>query len=72
MVILRLLFPMNFFTTLLKGALPCKVSKLDFLIGQTRAFYGQMGVKLVLEGNFVILVNLNLDPNVTLSIAKVW
>jgi hypothetical protein len=57
---------------LLKGALPCKVSKLDFLIGQTRAFYGQLGVKLVLEGNFVILVNLNLDPIVTLSIAKVW
>jgi hypothetical protein len=53
---------MNFFTTLLKGALPCKASKLDFLIGQTRAFYGQMGVKLVLEGNFVILVNMNLDP----------
>jgi hypothetical protein len=63
---------MNFFITLLKGALPCKVSKLDFLIGQTRAFYGQLGVKLVLEGNFVILVNLNLDPIVTLSIAKVW
>jgi hypothetical protein len=62
---------MNFFTTLLKGALPCKVFKLDFLIGQTRAFYGQMVVKLVLEGNFVILVNMNLAPNVTLSIIKV-
>jgi hypothetical protein len=30
-----------------------------------------MEVKLVLEVNFVILVNMNLDPNVTLSIAKV-
>jgi hypothetical protein len=62
---------MNFFITLLKGALPCKVSKLDFLIGQTRAFYGQLVVKLLLEGNLVILVNMNFVPNVTLSVTKV-
>jgi hypothetical protein len=30
-----------------------------------------MVVKLFLEGNFVILVNMNLVPNVTLSITKV-
>jgi hypothetical protein len=30
-----------------------------------------MVVKLLLEGNFVILVNMNLVPNVTLSITKV-
>jgi hypothetical protein len=71
MVILRLLFPINFFTTLLKGALPCKVSKLDFLIGQTRTFKSQMVVKPFLEGIFVILINMNLAPNVTLSIIKV-
>jgi hypothetical protein len=37
MAILELLFPMKFSTTLLKVAPPCKVSKLDFLIGQTRS-----------------------------------
>jgi hypothetical protein len=30
-----------------------------------------MVVKLLLEGNLVILVNMNLVPNVTLSITKV-
>jgi hypothetical protein len=30
-----------------------------------------MVVKLLLEDNFVILVNMNLVPNVTLSITKV-
>jgi hypothetical protein len=30
-----------------------------------------MVVKLLLEGNFVILVNMNLVANVTLSITKV-
>jgi hypothetical protein len=30
-----------------------------------------MVVKLLLEGTFVILVNMNLVPNVTLSITKV-
>jgi hypothetical protein len=68
---LRLLFPIKFFTTLLKGALPCKVSKIDFLNGQTRASYGQMVVKPLLEGIFAILININLAPRVTLSITKV-
>jgi hypothetical protein len=37
MAILELLFLIKFSTTLLKVAPPCKISKLDFLIGQTRA-----------------------------------
>jgi hypothetical protein len=53
---------MKFSTTLLKGASPCKVSKLDFLIGQTRASQGSMVVNYTLEGILVILVNMNLAP----------
>jgi hypothetical protein len=41
MAILELLFLMNFSTTLLKVVPPCNISKLDFLNGQTKAFYGQ-------------------------------
>jgi hypothetical protein len=41
MAILELLFLMKFSTTLLKVASPCKISKLDFLNGQTKAFQGQ-------------------------------
>jgi hypothetical protein len=62
MAILELLFLMKFSTTLLKGASPCKVSKLDFLIGQTRASQGSMVVNYTLEGILVILVNMNLAP----------
>jgi hypothetical protein len=40
MAILRVLFPMKFSTTLIKGAPPWKTSKLDVLNSQTKAFYG--------------------------------
>jgi hypothetical protein len=38
MAILELLFLMSLSTTLLKVAPPFKISKLDFLNGQTKAF----------------------------------
>jgi hypothetical protein len=37
MVILELLFPIKFSTTLVDGAPPCKISKIYFLNGQTKA-----------------------------------
>jgi hypothetical protein len=62
---------MKFYTTLLKVAPPCKISKLDFLNGQTQAFHGQVLVNNTLEGILVILVNMNIAPLVTLSVFKV-
>jgi hypothetical protein len=39
MVILRLLFLGKLATTLVKGAHPCKVSRLDFLNSQSKTLY---------------------------------
>jgi hypothetical protein len=71
MAILELLFLRKFSTTLLKVDPPCKISKLDFLNGQTQAFHGQVLVNSTLEGILVILVNMNIAPLVTLSVIKV-
>jgi hypothetical protein len=71
MDILELLFLRKFSTTLLKVAPPSNISKLDFLTGQTKAFQGQVLVNSTLEGDLVILVNMNIAPLVTLSVIKV-
>jgi hypothetical protein len=71
MAILELLFLMKFSTTLLKVAPPCKISKLDFLIGQTRSLQGSNLVNNIWKGNLVILVNMNIAPLLTLNVIKV-
>jgi hypothetical protein len=72
MAILKLLFLDKFSTTLLKGAHPCKISRLDFLNSQTKHSIGHHMVKLHLEGKLVILVNMNSVPLITLSVVKVY
>jgi hypothetical protein len=52
MAILELLFLMKFSTTLLKVASSCKISKLDFLNDQTKAFYGSRVGQQHLGGYF--------------------
>jgi hypothetical protein len=72
MAILKLLFLDKLAITLLKGAHPCKISRLDFLNGQQRHSIGRHMVKLHLEGKLVILVNMNSAPLITLSVVKVY
>jgi hypothetical protein len=61
---------MKFGTTLVKGAQPCKVSRLDFLISQTESLCRSSQVKPPLEGKLDILVNMNSAPLDVLSIVK--
>jgi hypothetical protein len=72
MAILKLLFVDKFATTLVKGAHPCKISRLDFLNSQLRHTIGYLMVKPHLEGKLVILVNMNSAPLITLSVVKVY
>jgi hypothetical protein len=52
MAILRLLFPIKFSTTLIKGTHPCKISRLDFSISQSKAFLGLRLGQQYLGGQF--------------------
>jgi hypothetical protein len=71
MTILRLLFPIKFSTTLIKGAPPCKISKLDFLIVNLEHSRAQGLVNITYESILVILVNMNIVPLMILSVIKV-
>ena len=72
MVILRLLFLDKLATTLVKGAHPCKVSRLDFESVKQCHSIGHPKSNLHLEGNLVILVHMNNVPSITLSVVKVY